>query len=136
MFNMCFFHFRPPLCFCICSFCLIFFFLSYFKFFICIFLIFSEYCWSMWIIQPRILTIISRSELISTELKIMMLLACQMTHFGFSALKESVTILKNRGSILNDSQQKDSYKKSSSLSLHANNFKWSFSIWFWWIIWK
>lgn len=112
------------------------FFLSYFKFFICIFLIFSEYCWSMWIIQPRILTIISRSELISTELKIMMLLACQMTHFGFSALKESVTILKNRGSILNDSQQKDSYKKSSSLSLHANNFKWSFSIWFWWIIWK
>lgn len=112
------------------------FFLSYFKFFICIFLIFSEYCWSMWIIQPRILTIISRSELISTELKIMMLLACQMTHFGFSALKESVTILKNRGSILNDSQQKDSYKKSSSLSLHANNFKWSFSTWFWWIIWK
>lgn len=104
------------------------FFLSYFKFFICIFLIFSEYCWSMRIIQPRILTIISRSELISTELKIMMLLACQMTHFGFSALKESVTILKNRGSILNDSQQKDSYKKSSSLSLHANNFKWSFSI--------
>lgn len=36
----------------------------------------------------------------------MMLLASQMTHFGFSALKECVTILKYRGSILNDIQEK------------------------------